>query len=131
MPTSCIPRHNATKLAITAVLLVLALIASISFGATQLSLSEAVRDLLNQNVTSPAARILLHVRLPRTLAALLCGAALAVSGVLLQGVLNNALAGPNIIGVNAGAGFAVLLASTLVPAAAFLPAAAFVGALCA
>lgn len=39
---------------------------------------------------------------PRTLAALLCGSALAVGGVIIQGVLGNPLAGPNIIGVNAG-----------------------------
>jgi len=58
------------------------------------------------------------------------GAALAVSGVLLQNVLNNALAAPNIIGVNAGAGFAVLFLLAVFPTAiAFLPFAAFLGAL--
>lgn len=47
------------------------------------------------------------VRLPRTLACLLSGAALAVSGGVIQGVLGNKLASPSIIGVNAGAGLAV------------------------
>ena len=71
-----------------------------------------------------------HERLPRALAAVLSGAALAVSGVLLQNVLNNALAAPNIIGVNAGAGFAVLFLLAVFPTAtAFLPFAAFLGAL--
>ena len=70
------------------------------------------------------------MRLPRALAAVLSGAALAVSGVLLQNVLNNALAAPNIIGVNAGAGFAVLFLLAVFPTAtAFLPFAAFLGAL--
>jgi len=49
------------------------------------------------------------VRLPRTLGCLLAGAALAVSGAVIQGVLNNKLASPSIIGVNAGAGLAVTL----------------------
>ena len=47
------------------------------------------------------------VRLPRTLACILSGAALAVSGAVIQGVLGNKLASPSIIGVNAGAGLAV------------------------
>lgn len=49
------------------------------------------------------------VRLPRTLGCLLAGAALAVSGAVIQGVLSNKLASPSIIGVNAGAGLAVTL----------------------
>ena len=74
--------------------------------------------------------ILVHVRLPRIIAAVLSGAALAASGAIIQGVLHNPLAGPNIIGVNAGAGFAALLTSWLWPSMAhWLPAAAFLGAL--
>ena len=53
------------------------------------------------------------VRLPRTLACLLAGAALAVSGAVIQGVLHNKLASPSIIGVNAGAGLAVTVACGL------------------
>ena len=105
--------------------------ASMCLGASGLSpreLLEAVRE----GADSPAARILLYIRLPRTLAALLSGAALAVSGVILQGVLLNPLASPNIVGVNAGAGFATLLCACFFPAAAaFLPVAAFLGALAA
>ena len=54
--------------------------------------------------------ILLYARIPRTLAALAAGAALAVSGAVLQNVLANRLASPGIIGVNAGAGLGVTLA---------------------
>ena len=50
---------------------------------------------------------MLYVRLPRTVACLVCGAALAVSGTVIQAVLNNRLASPSIIGVNSGAGLAV------------------------
>ena len=51
--------------------------------------------------------ILLYARLPRTFGALLAGAALAVSGAVLQSILANKLASPGIIGVNAGAGLGV------------------------
>lgn len=75
------------------------------------------------------ARILLHVRIPRTIAAILAGGALAAAGVVIQSVLANPLASPNIIGVNAGAGVCVVICAAFFPAAAWLiPAAAFAGA---
>lgn len=60
-----------------------------------------------------AASILRYSRLPRTAAALLSGAALAVAGAVLQNVLANKLASPGIIGVNAGAGFGVGFGASL------------------
>ncbi len=56
-----------------------------------------------------AKNILVYARLPRTFAALASGAALSVSGAVLQNVLDNKLASPGIIGVNAGAGLGVTL----------------------
>ena len=110
-------------------LLVFSFVLSLCVGSAQISIREAVSALQNGSLT-PDSRILFYVRLPRALAAVLSGAALAVSGVLLQNVLNNALAAPNIIGVNAGAGFAVLFLLAVFPTAtAFLPFTAFLGAL--
>lgn len=57
--------------------------------------------------------ILWTLRLPRVLAALLVGAVLAVAGLILQAVTRNPLADPGILGVNAGAAFAVVLALSL------------------
>ena len=106
-------------------LLILAALFSLCAGASGVSLLKAVCE-----PDSAAARILVHIRLPRTVAAMLSGAALACAGAIIQGVLHNPLAGPNIIGVNAGAGFLTLLASWLFPmAAGLLPLAAFAGAL--
>ena len=103
---------------------------SICVGSTALDFKEALSSL--SDPANPQARILLYVRLPRTLAALLSGAALGVAGALIQGVLNNALAGPNIIGVNGGAGLFTLLAAAFLPGLPqLLPGAAFLGALCA
>ena len=64
--------------------------------------------LFSEDTESPEAKILLYVRLPRVMASLLCGAALAVSGVVIQNVLANRLASPSIIGVN-GCGKSTLL----------------------
>ena len=76
-----------------------------------------------------ASIIILNLRLPRVLAALLAGIGLSVSGVLLQSVTGNPLAAPNIIGVNSGAGFFCIVMLTFLPqASAFLPLGAFVGA---
>lgn len=57
--------------------------------------------------------ILFYSRLPRVIASLLSGCALAVSGAIIQNVLSNRLASPGIIGVNAGAGFGVTLCCSL------------------
>ncbi|HLO85954.1 MAG TPA: iron ABC transporter permease [Nostocaceae cyanobacterium] len=54
--------------------------------------------------------IIQSVRLPRSLLAILVGAAVAVSGALMQGVTRNPLADPTILGINAGAAFAVVVA---------------------
>lgn len=100
------------------------------FGSNSASLSAFFEAIKTGDTTSSVFRIFMHVRLPRVLAALLSGSALAVSGAILQAVLNNPLASPNIIGVNTGAGLMVLLASALLPSVSgLLPFAAFLGAL--
>lgn len=129
--TACSSANSRVRLlAVTlALLLPAAALFSLCVGASGASLAQGLADLL-RGVSSPAARIVRYIRLPRVLAAMLAGAALAASGVLIQGVLGNPLAGPNVIGVNAGAGFCTLLCTYLMPAAAhLLPAAAFAGAL--
>ena len=73
--------------------------------------------------------ILWQLRLPRVLAGALAGIGLATSGVLLQSVTANELASPNIIGINSGAGLAVIVILTVFPrAGAVLPVGAFLGA---
>ena len=92
-------------------LLLLSIILGVCIGATKINLLDSLSEIIKGNTGSPESRILLYVRLPRVLAALVCGMALAVSGAVIQGVLANRLASPSIIGVNAGAGLAVTLCS--------------------
>ena len=114
-----------------ALLTLLAVLLSLRFGSQPISASQMLDALWTGDEKSVAYRILRYMRLPRTVAGLVAGGALALAGTLIQAVLNNVMASPNVIGVNAGAGFAAMLAVTLAPsAAALIPAAAFFGALC-
>lgn len=88
---------------------------SLGLGSSHIGFKSLLSILSGEDSFSQAYRIVRHVRLPRTLAALLCGMALALAGSLLQKVLHNPLAGPSIIGVNSGSGLCVLLASALYP----------------
>ena len=122
-------RGKALFWAALAALTVLAALGSLWFGSVRVSPGEVLSALLGRGAGSTAAKIVLYSRLPRTCAALLSGAALAVSGAVIQTVLNNPLASPGIIGVNSGAGLAVALLCAIAPTAQRLsPFAAFGGA---
>ena len=86
----------------------LSTVLSLCLGAANLSLSELWQAVL-RGPTYNNGWIFWYSRFPRTIGCLLSGAALAVSGAIIQAVLNNKLASPSIIGVNAGAGLAVTL----------------------
>lgn len=89
--------------------LLFAALAGIMLGSSSITPSEIWQIITGNAEKSAPFRILLYVRLPRTLACIICGAALSVSGAVIQSVLNNRLASPGIIGVNSGAGLAVTL----------------------
>lgn len=132
--TACSKKQNKrmTRRLFPALVLgtVFSFVLSLLIGAAEISVSESIHAMLTGDLSHPGCRILFYVRLPRALAALLSGSALSVSGVVIQNVLHNPLAAPNIIGVNAGAGFSVLFIIALFPAAVgFIPFAAFLGAL--
>lgn len=93
--------------------LLLAAILGICLGATEASLFGALSKIFSGDFESVEARIFIFVRLPRVIACIGAGAALAVSGAIIQGVLANRLASPSIIGVNAGAGLAVTVCSAI------------------
>ena len=95
-----------------AFLLLLVMAASLALGATAIPLAE-VWQALGHSCSEPACLIVREARLPRTLAGLLAGAALGVAGTLMQALTRNPLADPGILGVNAGASFAVVLGIAL------------------
>lgn len=123
-------RNNFTPFWVGSVLLLLVVVfLSLRFGSSSLSFG-TLWDLIWQGDTStPAGRIFWFVRVPRTLATVCAGAALAVSGAILQAVLANPLASPNILGVNAGAALGVTLVCTVSLDGKLVSIGAFAGAL--
>lgn len=114
MPAATSPGRGSYWLALAALFgaLVLAVPLSLSLGSSQIPLGRLVSAFLSYDGATDHLTVL-TVRLPRVLAGLLCGAALAVSGTIMQAVTNNPLASPGLLGVNAGAAFAVVVALVL------------------
>jgi iron complex transport system permease protein len=108
--------------AVAAGALVAGVAASLALGAVDVPLRVVVDALLGRGEDTPLEKIVLQLRLPRTVEALAVGAALGVAGALLQGALANPLASPDVIGVTGGAGFGALLILLVFPGSiALLP----------
>lgn len=121
-------RKNAVIGISLAVLLAAVMLCGLAFGSVNLTLRR-IFDAISGN-DNTAYIILFRLRLPRVLAASLAGIALSAAGFLLQTVTDNDLCAPNIIGVNSGAGLAVMLILCRFPTLWQLqPVAAFIGAL--
>ncbi|MFF2090651.1 FecCD family ABC transporter permease [Paenibacillus sp. NPDC058174] len=85
---------------------------SLSLGGVKVPIHEIWLSLTGSN-TENSNLIIMQFRLPRILAAVLIGAALAVAGAILQGVIRNPLASPDLLGVTGGASVAVVAFMTL------------------
>ncbi|MEZ3500173.1 Fe(3+)-siderophore ABC transporter permease [Pantoea sp. KPR_PJ] len=104
--------RQLTAIAASGMLLLLLIALSLMLGAKSI----AIHDLslaLTTSCSSADCIIVREARLPRTLAGLLAGSALGLAGALMQSLTRNPLADPGILGVNAGAGFAVVLGIAL------------------
>ncbi|MFK4788419.1 FecCD family ABC transporter permease [Microbacterium sp. ZW T5_56] len=88
------------------VLLVLLCVASVAFGAADVTLDDIIGALSGQSDTLAQAAVV--KRMPRTVLAILVGAALAISGTGMQAVTRNPVADPGILGVTSGAALAVV-----------------------
>lgn len=93
-------------LAVSAVLLLAVVVASICFGAKSLSVGEVWHGLTDHG--SPYYAVVHQMRLPRTLLGLLVGLALGLAGAVMQALTRNPLADPGLLGINAGASAAVV-----------------------
>ncbi|MCL2226385.1 MAG: iron ABC transporter permease [Oscillospiraceae bacterium] len=108
--------------------LVFLMLTAIAIGSVRYPLALVLRALFGLEEGTVSV-IVLNLRLPRVLLAMLLGAALATSGSLLQAVMRNPLADPGIIGVSAGAATAATTILLLFPALALsVPLFAFIGA---
>jgi iron complex transport system permease protein len=101
-------RARVLGLGVAVGLLGLAIVASLAIGSRDLDPLAVVRALVAPD-GSTAQRIVTELRLPRTLVGLAVGMALGMAGLLMQGVTRNPLADPGLLGVAAGASFAVVM----------------------
>ena len=127
------PKHEGRRFRamflLSLVALAAVMFASLSLGSSTIGATD-VAAFVAGNASDMANNVLANVRVPRVLGGVLAGAALAEAGALIQATLNNPLASPNIIGVNAGSGLFVLLFACVAPhALGISAAAAFLGAL--
>ena len=86
------------------------LLVSLAVGSKSIPLGTVIEAFTSYDSAVTDHLIVRDLRLPRTILAVLVGAALGVAGALMQGVTRNPLADPGLLGVNAGAAFAVVLA---------------------
>jgi iron complex transport system permease protein len=96
------------------VLILTAFLASMNTGLIRLSPADVISTVLGTG-TAKQELILFEFRMPRIIISVLVGAGLALSGAILQGLSRNPLADPGILGINAGAGFAVVLFVSFYP----------------
>nr|WP_225880454.1 iron ABC transporter permease [Anabaenopsis elenkinii] len=133
------PHKNVTgelgrgdRLLVVTVLLLVGLVLvtgiSLSLGAVAMSPNQLWLALIGRG-DELYQTILWDLRLPRTLAALLVGAALGMSGSLLQGMLKNGLASPFLLGISAGAGLAAVAMLSLGVLQTWIPLGAWMGGL--
>jgi iron complex transport system permease protein len=96
------------------VLIVVLFALNLLLGSVSIPAADVLRILLGDDSLKPSWQfIILESRLPQAITATLCGASLAVSGLLLQTAFRNPLAGPSIFGINSGAGLGVALVMLL------------------
>ena len=112
------------------VMLVL-IILSIFAGNSSVSSQEIINSIIHPKDSLDSVNtIIYNIRLPRIVAASICGAALSLSGLIAQEALSNNLASPSVMGINNGAGLFVLFSSILFPGMIFVrPLMAFVGSM--
>ncbi len=94
---------------ISIVIVVLLSIIDLLNGSVKITLNEAVKLILNHSENNSLNTVFYDIRIPRILTAILSGIALSISGLLMQTLFRNPLAGPYVLGISSGAGLGVAL----------------------
>ena len=119
-------RNFVIAISVLLVALIVSFLGSMCVGRYSISMGDCFGFLFGQEIDGVSYKVLLNLRLPRTLIAICVGASLAVSGAIYQGIFNNKLVSPDILGVSSGAsvgacfGILVGFSTGLVSALAFV-----------
>lgn len=92
-------------------ILILALFISITYGVKSVGLSDVIDAFIDSNSTDYNVNIV-QARIPRSVFGLIAGAALSISGLLMQSITKNPIADPSILGVNTGASLFIVIGIT-------------------
>lgn len=103
-------RRRTVGIALLLIATVVGIAGSLAVGAKPIPIGTVIEAFTDFDPTNADLVIVRELRVPRTILGLVVGAALGAAGALMQGVTRNPLADPGLLGVNAGAAFAVVLA---------------------
>jgi len=107
-------RYKTSALFVMLVLLMVVLaLADLAFGSVRIPFDQLLAVITGADSDQAYREILLNYRLPKVITAILAGTALSVAGLLMQTLFRNPLAGPDVLGINAGAGLGVALITML------------------
>ena len=109
-------------------ILIAASVLSLSVGDSPIGFKDLWNYVLGTPSSEATVLVIRDIRLPRTLAALLTGSALGISGAMLQGMLRNPLASPFLLGISSGSGVCVVILYSLNSLAYWVPLGAWLGA---
>jgi len=126
-----LPVRALVALALLTLVLLLTCCVSLATGTYGVALNEVIDTLRGLSISRAIDNVVWEFRFPRTLAAALVGAMMALSGAALQNTTRNGLADPSLVGVSQGAALAVVTLTVVFPAVsgALRPWAAFAGAI--
>ena len=112
--------RNTVLFSSLTLLLLLSLLLNISFGQVAIPLKEVFKSLFGQNSSKETWEyIIVNFRLPKAIVAILVGMGLSISGLLMQTLFRNPLAGPYVLGLSSGSSLGVafvILGASLLPA---------------
>lgn len=105
-----ISRYATVVILSVAFLTLVLFVVNLFVGSVEIPFGDTLRVLMGGDAEKLShSYIIIHSRVPAAVTSLLCGASLAVSGLMLQTAFNNPLAGPSILGINSGANLGVAL----------------------
>ncbi|MGT2649331.1 FecCD family ABC transporter permease [Streptococcus troglodytae] len=103
------PKHFWLVFFIITLLFITGLYLSLKLGAINYTNKALIKVLSHPLTSSKVQDVVIDIRIPRITAALLVGAAMAVAGSMMQGITRNPIADPGLLGINAGAGLALII----------------------
>ncbi|RQP14925.1 MAG: iron ABC transporter permease [Brucella intermedia] len=102
-------KRRVRGLVIVAASLAAMALCSLALGSRSIALTETIHALWQPDFSNNEHLVILELRIPRTIVAIIAGMALGTAGAIMQAVTRNPLAEPGLLGINAGAAVAVIL----------------------